>query len=103
MLSWFESKSGSKISNSVYYVYILLCGDGSLYTGITNDLKKRLLAHQTGKGGHYTRSREAVEFVYTEKHETRSLALKREAEIKKLKKEQKQKLISSWGLAGNKL
>ena len=87
----------------MYYVYILLCGDGSLYTGITNDLKKRLLAHQIGKGGHYTRSREAVKFVYAEKQKSRSSALKREAEIKKLKKEQKQKLISSWRLAGNKL
>lgn len=87
----------------MYFVYILLCGDDSLYTGITNDLKKRLLAHQTGKGGHYTRSREVVKFVYTEEHQSRSSALKREAEIKSFRKEKKLKLISLWRLTGNKI
>ncbi|MCB9818687.1 GIY-YIG nuclease family protein [Candidatus Nomurabacteria bacterium] len=77
----------------MYFVYILLCGDGSLYTGITNNLERRFEAHKNGKGGHYTRARKVVKFVYTEEHSSRSLALKREAEIKSWKKEDKLILI----------
>lgn len=79
----------------MYFVYILKCGDGTLYTGITTDLKRRLLEHKTGKGSHYTRSRKVIGFAYTEQHENRSLASKREAEIKRFKKEQKLALINS--------
>ena len=77
----------------MYFVYILECGDGSLYTGITNDLERRFAAHQKGLGGHYTRGRQVVKFVYTEEHPNRSEATKREAEIKKLRKERKLELI----------
>lgn len=79
----------------MYFVYIIECDDKSLYTGITTDLKRRFLEHQNGKGGHYTRSRKVVKFVFTEEQSDRSAALKREAEIKGWKKEQKLELINS--------
>ena len=66
----------------MYFVYIIKCADTSLYTGITNDLKRRFVQHKEGKGGHYTRAKRAVKIVYTEKYPSRSAALKREAEIK---------------------
>lgn len=68
----------------MYFVYIVQCTDGSLYTGITTDVERRFLEHQQGKGGHYTRSHTVKKIVYTEKVKTRSSALKREAEIKRL-------------------
>lgn len=68
----------------MYFVYIVQCTDGSLYTGITTDVERRFLEHQEGKGGHYTRSHKVKKIVYTEKVKTRSSALKREAEIKRL-------------------
>ncbi len=79
----------------MYFVYILECGDGSLYTGITTDPKRRLAEHQVGKGGHFTSSREVVGMVFTEEHPNRSSALKREAEIKSWKREKKMLLIES--------
>ncbi len=77
----------------MYFVYILECGDGSLYTGITNNLERRFAAHQNGKGGHYTRGRQVVKFLYTEEHPNRSSASKREAEIKSWHREDKLALI----------
>lgn len=67
----------------MYYVYVLKCKDKSLYTGITTDIKRRLLEHKKGLGGHYTLSRGATRIVYSETQPNRSAALKREAEIKK--------------------
>ena len=78
-----------------YIVYILRCGDGSLYTGITNDLERRVAVHNSGKGAKYTRGRGPLELVYREECGTHSDALKREAQIKKLSREQKQALIAS--------
>lgn len=80
---------------SVWYVYILRCGDGTLYTGITTDVKKRVEAHRSGKGAKYTRGRAPLELVYSEVCGTHSQALKREREIKALPREEKQKLIQS--------
>ena len=77
-----------------YYVYILKCADSTLYTGITNDLDSRLATHNSGKGAKYTCSRLPVEIVYTEKHDDKSSALKRELEIKSLKRETKLKMIA---------
>ncbi len=74
-------------------VYMLQCGDGSLYTGWTNDIEKRVKTHSSGKGGKYTKSRLPVSLVYLEECETKSMALSREAEIKKLKRADKLKLI----------
>jgi putative endonuclease len=75
------------------YVYILKCSDGSLYTGWTNDLEKRLVAHNAGTASKCTRARRPVELVYSEIVESKSDALKREAAIKRLTREQKLKLI----------
>ena len=74
-------------------VYILRCGDGSLYTGWTNDLTARVRAHQSGRGAKYTRSHRPVELVYHECFETKQEAMRREAEIKKLPREKKLELI----------
>lgn len=72
-----------------WYVYMLRCGDGSIYTGSTDDVQHRLKAHQTGRGAKYTRSHQPVELVYQEMVDDRSSALRREAEIKKMKRSQK--------------
>ncbi len=77
----------------MYTVYILRCNDGTLYTGITNDLKKRLAAHRAGMASKYTRTHGADRFVYTERVRTRGRALSREAAIKRLRREQKEALI----------
>ena len=83
------------MSRLEYIVYILRCGDGSLYTGITTDVKKRFTVHQSGKGAKYTRGRGPLEVVYTEECGDHSAALKRELEIKALTKEQKEILIKT--------
>ena len=75
------------------YVYVPRCGDGSLYTGWTNDLKQRLAAHQSGKGAKYTRGRLPIDMVYYEELPDKSTALKRENELKNLKKAEKELLI----------
>ncbi len=75
------------------YVYILRCADGSLYTGWTNNLQKRVKAHQSGRGAKYTRSRSPVELVYSEELADKTAALKREYAIKQLSHEQKLNLI----------
>ena len=74
-------------------LYILRCGDGTLYTGITTDVEKRLEAHRSGKGAKYTRGRGPLELMYREECGTHSDALKRELEIKALPREEKMKLI----------
>jgi len=75
-------------------VYIIRCKDGTFYTGITNDLDKRLLAHNAGTGAKYTKSRGPVELVYFEPTENRSTASKREYAIKKLSRAEKLDLIA---------
>lgn len=82
------------IKTTSYFVYILLCADDSLYTGITNNIEARLKTHESGKGSKYIRAHLPVKLVYTEKLKTKSLALKREAEIKKLDRQQKLSLIN---------
>ena len=77
----------------MYFVYILECDDGSLYTGITTDVARRFGEHKDKKGGHYTRSREVVRIAHTEEHPDRSSALKREAEIKRWSRERKLELV----------
>ena len=66
----------------MYFVYILKCKDGTLYTGITTDLARRLAEHKNGKGSKYARARKAGKIVHSEKKKNRSTASKREAEIK---------------------
>ncbi len=77
----------------LWYVYILRCGDGTLYTGITDDIPRRLAAHRAGKGAKYTRGRGPLELVYQERVPDKSAALRREAAIKRLKRAEKEKLI----------
>ena len=77
-------------------LYILRCRDGSLYTGITTDVKKRFDAHNAGKGAKYTRGRGPLELVYSEDCGDHSTALKREAEIKIMPREEKIALIQTW-------
>ena len=80
---------------SKYFVYIARCNDDSLYTGYTNNLKRRETAHNEGKGARYTRGRRPVEIVYSEGFGTKSEAMKREYQIKILKKDAKEMLIQN--------
>lgn len=75
-------------------LYILLCGDGTLYTGIARDAEKRLKLHESGKGAKYTRGRGPLRLVYRESCENRTRALQREIEVKKLTRAQKDALIA---------
>ena len=74
-------------------VYILQCADGTLYTGWTTDLERRLRAHNSGRGARYTRGRRPVSLVYHEEQPTRSTAQRREAAIRRLSRVDKLKLI----------
>lgn len=77
-----------------YWVYILRCGDGTLYTGIAADVERRLRAHQSGTGAKYTRGRGPLCVVYREELPDKSAALRREAAIKRLKRTEKLALIA---------
>ncbi len=77
------------------FVYIVMCADGTLYTGWTTDLERRVLEHNQGKkGSRYTRAKRPVRLVYSETFESRIAAMQREAQIKKLSRAQKLKLIA---------
>lgn len=80
---------------SIWYLYILRCRDGSLYTGITTDVDKRFEAHASGKGAKYTRGRGPLILVYREECGDHSAALKRELEVKKLTRQEKELLIQN--------
>ena len=77
------------------YVYILRCADDTVYCGWTTDLTKRLVAHNSGRGAKYTRSRRPVELIYVEEYEDRHDALSREWHIKRMSREEKQRLCKS--------
>lgn len=77
------------------YAYLLLCADGSLYAGWTNDLRRRLHAHNEGTGAKYTRARRPVRLVYAEAFDTKEEAQKRECQIKKLRHKQRISLVTS--------
>lgn len=81
------------MSESVWYLYILRCGDGTLYTGITTDVAKRLAQHRSGRGAKYTRGRGPLELVYREEVGSHSEALKREHQVHSLPRAEKNKLI----------
>jgi len=76
-----------------YFVYMLICADESFYLGSTNDVDKRFLAHQSGRGASYTRSHKPIKVVYTEELVDKSSALRREHELKKLTHKQKNLLL----------
>lgn len=75
-----------------YFVYMVLCEDGSYYTGSSDDVDKRFATHLSGKGASYTRSHKPIKVVYTEELSDKSSALKREHELKKLTHKQKARL-----------
>ena len=75
------------------YTYIVRCKDNSLYTGWTNNLEKRIEAHNAGKGAKYTKNRGPIELVYYEQFETKEEAMSREYAIKQMTKKQKEKLV----------
>ncbi|MDY7082571.1 MAG: GIY-YIG nuclease family protein [Halobacteria archaeon] len=76
-----------------HYVYILECDDGTLYTGYTTDVERRIEEHNSGEGAKYTRGRTPVKLLYTEEFETRSAAMSREYEIKQMSRDEKEKLV----------
>lgn len=79
--------------SKLYYIYMLKCKDGSIYTGYTDNIYKRIVKHRSGKGAKYTRGRGPFELVHYESFLTKEEAMQREAAIKKLTKEAKLKLI----------
>ena len=78
------------------YTYILRCRDGSLYTGWTNNLERRLACHNEGKGAKYTRTRRPVELAYYEAFQTKEEAMRREWAIKKLSRREKERLVEEF-------
>jgi putative endonuclease len=78
-----------------WQVYIILCSDNSLYTGITTDIERRMTEHATGTGAKYFRGRTPQQVVYLEDGHDRSSASRREAEIKKMRPDEKRRLIAS--------
>ena len=85
---------------STWYLYILRCRDGTLYTGITTDVDKRFAAHCAGKGAKYTRGRGPLELLYRETCGDHSAALKREVEMKKLTRQEKEAFLMNHNQAG---
>jgi predicted GIY-YIG superfamily endonuclease len=86
-------KTTKQPASDVWFVYVLRCADGSLYTGITKDVDRRCRQHNAGTASRYTRSRRPTCLVYQEAHPNRSAALKREAAIKSLSRREKMALI----------
>ena len=80
----------------MWIVYILRCGDGTLYTGVTNNLPRRLAAHRAGRGAKYTRGRGPLELVYAEAQPDRAAASRREWAVKQLTRSGKEALAASW-------
>lgn len=81
----------------MWWVYILRCGDGTLYTGSTDDVERRLEAHRAGKGAKYTRGRGPLKLVYSEGCPDRSAALRRECAVKRLTRQEKLRMIAERG------
>lgn len=77
----------------VWYIYVLLCSDGSLYSGSSNNPSARFEDHKNGEGGRYTRSHKPIKLLYTEQYDSRSAALKREIEIKGWSREKKIRIL----------
>ncbi len=92
-----EQVADTPAGETPWWVYIIECADGTFYTGITNDLDRRVAQHQEGKAARYTRSRRPVHLRYSERVAGRSQALVREAKIKAMSRSSKKKLIESGG------
>lgn len=87
----------------MYYVYLLRCGDNSLYCGYTDNLTKRISAHKSGRGAKYTKSHQPVFLAYFEEYETKSEAMSREYFIKKMTKDKKEELLKKFSLTNHKI
>lgn len=83
----------AKTTEKTWFLYIARCADGSLYTGITNDVPRRCKQHNAGTASRYTRSRLPIKMVYQESQSSRSVALKRELAVKAMAREEKESLI----------
>jgi putative endonuclease len=83
------------MKNNVWYVYIIECEDASLYVGVSTDIKRRFLEHKSGKGSKYVRSKKAKRIIFSETHDNKYSAFKREIEIKGYSRQKKLKLIES--------
>jgi putative endonuclease len=93
-----KRKKTEGINNDIWHVYMVRCNDGTLYTGITNDLEKRIAAHNSGKdGARYTRSRKPVKLVYSEEAGSKSTAAKLEYKIKQMTRAKKMEMIERIG------
>lgn len=90
-----KNKNDNKLSAEVWFLYILRCKDGSLYTGITKDLERRFKMHTEGRASRYTRTRRPLKLVYKEVCQSHTQALVRECQIKEFSKEKKEKLATS--------
>jgi UV DNA damage endonuclease len=88
-----DERQMAETTNKAWFLYIVRCADGSLYTGITNDVPRRCKQHNAGTASRYTRSRLPVELVYQESQASRSVALKRELAVKAMSREAKESLI----------
>lgn len=94
MLQGLQKKASSKTSSqSIWFLYVLQCQDDTFYTGITNNLEKRMKAHNDGKGAKYTRTRRPVTLLYYEKCSDRSAALIREAAVKAMPRKKKESFV----------
>ena len=89
-----ESRRRGRRKKEKWFVYVLQCKDGSFYTGITNDLEKRVETHQAGKGAKYTRCRLPVKLLYSENCVGRTSALVRECAVKAYSRKEKEKLVA---------
>lgn len=91
-----EDKDFLASRGNVWWVYMVACADGSLYTGVTTDVTRRVKEHNGAKAAKYTRARQPVRLVYKEEAQTRADATSREAEIKRLSRRQKQALCTEY-------
>ena len=90
-----KGKSSNAGRREKWFLYILRCQDGSFYTGVTNDIERRIKMHNSGRASRYTRSRRPVELLYQEKCGSRTRALVRECSVKTYSRPEKEKLIAS--------
>ena len=88
----YEEKKIPQQEIKMHYTYMLQCKDGTYYIGYTNDLEKRVKAHNEGKGAKYTKGRGPVELIYYEEYEEKSIAMRREWEMKRMTRSQKEEL-----------
>lgn len=91
------------MEENLNYTYLLLCSDGTYYCGWTNDLDKRVAAHNSGKGAKYTKTRRPVELVYYETFETKQEAMSREYYIKRLTRAEKEELVMGFQTKNKRL